>query len=933
MTKLFTVSNAEELMGALASVQGGDTIELAAGNYNELSLIAGKMDFDVLFSSEVTLRSADPTKPAVLSGLNIQGVSNLTFDGLMFDYDFNSADPVHIKPFSISGGSDHITIKNSVFDGDLANGISDKADGYGHGTGLNVRDASNISIEGNEFYNWQRGAVFADIETLSVTENNVHSIRSDGFDFIEVRTVLIENNHIHNFSAPVGSKDHRDMIQFWTAGTDSPSADVIIRGNILDIGDGAWAQSIFMRNEEVDSGRAGSEMYYQNITIENNTIYNGHTHGITVGETNGLTIQSNSVLYAQGGVNDLSGGVSVPKINVASTSSSVILKSNIVSAVNGIEGQSDWKYANNIIVDPSEYLEHFVTSSTDSAESLHSFIAIPYGDIEKLSVGSDQLQFPYISEKTSAVFEVHSDKSSENSLIFDASATTGPSGPISEGDAIFYWDFGDGSSAKGRVVKHDFPSAGYYDVKLSVVSQDGVLAVAQYTAGVSGNDVIHFDAQSGQFESLSYGAETSLNSGDIPLLKTAVGYALKLGGEGSKAEVKASAISPFFDADAFEISMSVRANTSASWGEIARVHTSVTTGIDKDGNFVVELFLQDGERVKVVSNGASLNNGNLHDVLFRFDSEAGIAEIIIDDIVMGSENVSGSLAGSPRSLTFGNPWGKQNFDGELSAFKLSADTNIYSTYDGLAEVVPSMPHSKEDAVTPVEDSNTSASEHDTVEPEQEPANEGIPDEETNLLTPLLLDGYELDIANLAGRNTLKLYDDAHFIETLDGKALSLDGNKDYVRIGRLNEFEDSHKLAFSVNFRNSSGGEGQQRLVWNHTKFGLTLEGDGIRVHAKNNDQPIWKGFEIEGLGINDGNLHSAVVMVDAETDRLQVIVDDVLVLDDTETDFDFVGGRESGWTLGTAWNRWFEGEVYDFQVSDDFTFIEPVTESGVLLA
>jgi len=77
-------------------------------------------------------------------------------------------------------------------------------------------------------------------------------------------------------------------------------------------------------------------------------------------------------------------------------------------------------------------------------------------------------------------------------------------------------------------------------------------------------------------------------------------------------------------------------------------------------------------------------------------------------------------------------------------------------------------------------------------------------------------------------------------------------------------------------------------------------------------------------------------VLVDAETDRLQVVVDDVLVLDEQGTDFDFVGagGREWGWSLGTAWNRWFEGEVYDFQVSDDFAFVQtPETADDAILA
>lgn len=107
-------------------------------------------------------------------------------------------------------------------------------------------------------------------------------------------------------------------------------------------------------------------------------------------------------------------------------------------------------------------------------------------------------------------------------------------------------------------------------------------------------------------------------------------------------------------------------------------------------------------------------------------------------------------------------------------------------------------------------------------------------------------------------------------------------------------------------------------------------------MHAGNNDDPFWKGFEVDGLGLNDGNRHTATVMVDAEADRLQVVVNDVLVLDEQGTDFDFVGagGNEWGWSLGTAWNRWFEGEVHEFQVSDDFDFLETsVTTDDAILA
>ena len=88
------------------------------------------------------------------------------------------------------------------------------------------------------------------------------------------------------------------MIQVFTNGTDTPSTDLVIRGNILNSGDSkAASQSIFMRNEVVDSQGAGRGMYYSNILIEDNVIYNAHANAIWVGYADGLSIRNNTILH------------------------------------------------------------------------------------------------------------------------------------------------------------------------------------------------------------------------------------------------------------------------------------------------------------------------------------------------------------------------------------------------------------------------------------------------------------------------------------------------------------------------------------------------------------------------------------------------------------------------------------------------------------
>ncbi len=76
-------------------------------------------------------------------------------------------------------------------------------------------------------------------------------------------------------------------------------------------------------------------------------------------------------------------------------------------------------------------------------------------------------------------------------------------------------------------------------------------------------------------------------------------------------------------------------------------------------------------------------------------------------------------------------------------------------------------------------------------------------------------------------------------------------------------------------------------------------------------------------------------VMVDQEADRLQILVDDELVFEETETEFDFVGadGAEWGWDLGTAWGRDVDGQITGFAIDDDVEFVDTYIAADDLFA
>lgn len=387
------VSSVSELTAALAGSSKGLHIELAAGEYGTLSL----RDLRAPANAPLVLRSQNPARPARLTGLQLKDAKNVVFEDLIFDYQFKADDARHLRPFRIRN-STNITIRNVVFDGDLAKGVSPADDGYGYAVGLGVNDSQGVRLENNQFFNFHRGMTIYYSSEVTIAGNDIYAMRSDGINFAQVSKVRIEGNHIHDFATSSKSGDHADMIQFWTKRTKAPSRDIVIRNNVLNSGQGQYTQSIFMRNEEVDQGRAGRAMFYRNITIENNVIINAHLHGITVGETDGLAIRNNTVVRnpaSQGGSKNLD--LWTPKILVAQTARNVEIVRNVTSAIDGAKNQADWRIANNVLVqdrsrrNPFFYGAVFVPDVLHRQDRLSSFMPLLGGPLDGAGIGAARL--------------------------------------------------------------------------------------------------------------------------------------------------------------------------------------------------------------------------------------------------------------------------------------------------------------------------------------------------------------------------------------------------------------------------------------------------------------------------------------------------------------------------------------------------------------
>ncbi|MBL4808065.1 MAG: right-handed parallel beta-helix repeat-containing protein [Rhodobacteraceae bacterium] len=348
-------------------------------------------------AAPIVLRSADPARPAEFTGLILRDATHVTLSSLLFDYSYSPDDAPNFRPFQVLS-SHAITIRNSVFLGDVARGVSNIDDGFGTGFGLGVRFSSSIRIQENEVSGFFRGFVITESQDVLVLGNDIHSIRMDGMNFAQVAHVLIENNHIHDFARSAASTDHPDMIQFWTSRTREPSRDIVIRSNVFNSGDGLYTQTIFMRNEEVDTGRAGREMFYRDITIADNVIINAHLHGISIGQTDGLIIRNNTVVR-----NTTSQGEAhnprlwTPQIRVVNDARNVEISRNVVSEIQGYERQQDWQVHDNLFVQnsfaaqPGFYGKVFVDGALRNPTRIQSFFPRPGGPLDGSHIGASLL--------------------------------------------------------------------------------------------------------------------------------------------------------------------------------------------------------------------------------------------------------------------------------------------------------------------------------------------------------------------------------------------------------------------------------------------------------------------------------------------------------------------------------------------------------------
>lgn len=391
------VGSSDALNAALARASGGETFLLQAGVSYDIDVRSWSAH-----SAPVTVTSADHGQLAHVTGIDIQNAHGLVIDHVRVQSPTTNVNDPDIRVVD----SSDVTIRNSQMVGEAQGYATSRwADDM-----LEAYNVDGLTFVNNEVSNYFHGLGIHQSSDVVVRGNDLHTIQGDGMRFSADHGVAIENNWFHDFLGSDGNINHNDYVQFWTAGTNTPSTDIAIRGNMMANTSGTESQAIFMADEANNGTR------FQNVLIEGNFIENNHLHGVTVNRADGVVVRDNSMPVMPGG------------------------QWGMLSKINVIDSTAAQIYDN----------------LTNGVDPLRTNVARNDGNS-----GPANLTAVIVGEE-----------SGTRSFSFDGRFSVNKSGFVGN-NARFNWDFGDGTTATGRQVAKTYADAADHQVVLTVLHNDG----------------------------------------------------------------------------------------------------------------------------------------------------------------------------------------------------------------------------------------------------------------------------------------------------------------------------------------------------------------------------------------------------------------------------------------------------------------------------
>ena len=667
---------------AMRAAQPGDTILLK--NATEPYVIKAGPHDDL---QGITFASFDASNQATVGTLRISGAHDLTFDGLRFS-SVDMTDP-EIRDVMVFWSS-NITIRNSTLQADAnapvtIEAVAELGDAAKAQSAVFARGADGFVFENNVVSNYNFGIYLDQSSNVRVSGNEISELQGDGIQMSEVTGILIEGNYFHDFLGTDQEINHMDMIQMWTTGTESASKNVTISGNYFENGAGYGTQTIHMRNELVDTGLAGKELYYQNININNNVIYNSHLNAINVGETAVLNISNNTIVgnTANGLLSSGEIYYTSPSIRSSSHSEGVRITDNIAADVifRGGDTPPDAVVDGNLLIDYTDtsspvYLGNlFLNAAFGGDIDAVGLQARPGGLLDGAGIGAPATVFDPTPAALTPAFTVEKVPSVKPVYRFDAGLTANQEGFVGADGGVYVWTFADGTVMEGQVVERAFSDHGQQAVTLNVLA-NGTQATTRGSVGV--DDPVLFELR-------SVAGHVADTSGYLSALAYDLGAATTSGfqiSNGGALEVNRNN-DQLYNLDQFSLSFDIKRDSATSGdGVIAQIWNSFSLRLD-EGALRFDIVTSDGATYDVVSEDDALADTAWHRVMLVFDGVGGSVGLYVDGALVGEGDAAGVTKPLESwGLAFGFPWGN-GFNGLMNnVLMVAANASAEADFDG-----------------------------------------------------------------------------------------------------------------------------------------------------------------------------------------------------------------------------------------------------------
>jgi len=890
----FTVRSNAELTDILSRIDelGGGTIKLdaAGGPYQISARDLGSA------GGPVTITAADPSAPPVVDRVDLRDSSHVTISELYIQgKEAGNPHSIYVS------GSDNITLADNTMQGVAEEFVSATNGALQANSAMLLRDSSNIAVTNNTISGFAGGIGVLELDGLVIADNDISKLQADGIQGAGFRNAEITGNHFHDFLGTTQSINHSDMIQIWGKNAKSVTENVLISDNLLDAGDGALSQGIFILNEDFGGGSAPENGHFKNIAIIGNVIHNGAPHGIAVGHVDGLVIQSNTLLKSENAYMFRDDGSPIaptePRYQVTN-SKNVTGTDNIGTDYLGqisAEGNTVLVYDNT--TDPMYVNNHIVNLSglgdtglgdlqlrTDSP--LWGTAGAPMSSLSGDALGN---LGPVITTI----------KITENALArtLDASASMLPEG------ASAAWHFADGSVIEGATIEHIFETPGLHEVKLVITNADGTSLSTTRSIEIDDPYLFAFDFANGAEDLTTRGIEAEVTGTDaqafVPTAEDKGFYlnpntGLSLGRENTQ----------LFGREAFNIDLRFKQTDAMADGGLLGIHTVFKLDIEKDGALSFWLRTSDGD-FKITTDAGAMNTTDWQDLGVRYDGVAGDLSLLVDGVVLASGSATGATTG-PLSwgLELGRPWG-ENATGVFESVSMSLPH----------DVTPApAPTTLDEGVTVIEEPDghvimlggAVGMSFEDVEESAEvaaPPIDETPQPEPETQPNVLLDVDFSDGGKDASSYNAQIKDTSNgtgLVTGKEGKGFQLGDGKDLVISKEHTQLFGLDAFNISLDLRKDSA-DAHGGLLNQHTILDLAVRADGGLILGLNTDEG--SVFLRTDAGVlSDTNWHNVNLAYDSDKGQVEILVDSASVASGALT------GRTAdalywGFVVGDPWH------------------------------